>query len=97
MYACQTIDINSSIYECNEVLSAIHILQSLYTPHYTICGGDWNTDFTRKPSLLTKLLVSFSDYKGLTSVNLVSNAQQFIYVRDINDLMSLIASFHHKR
>ena len=86
-------DINSNIYEYNEVLSAIHMLQSLYTPHYIICGGDWNTDFTRKTSLLTKSLVSFCDYEGLTCVNLVSNAQQFTYVSDMNGSKSLIDHF----
>ena len=68
-------DIYSNIYEYNEVLSAIQMLQSLYTPHYIICGGDWNTDFTRKTLLLTKSIVSFCNYDGLTCVNLVSNAQ----------------------
>ena len=86
-------DINCNIYEYNEVLSAIHMLQSLYTPHYIICGGDWNTDFTRKTSLLTKSLVSFCDYEGLTCVNLVSNAQQFTYVSDMNGSKSLIDHF----
>ena len=86
-------DINSNIYEYNEVLSAIHMLQSLYTPHYIICGGDWNTDFTRKTSLLTKLRVRFCDCERLTCVNLVSNAQQFTYVSDINGSKSLIDDF----
>ena len=83
-------DININIYEYNEVLSAIHMLQSLYTPHYIICDGDWNTDFTTKTSLLTKSLVSFCDREGLTCVNLVRNAQQFTYVRDMNGSKSLI-------
>ena len=29
-------DINSNIYEYNEILGDIHMLQSLYTPHYMI-------------------------------------------------------------
>ena len=65
----------------------------IYTPHYIICGRDWNTDFTRKTSLLTKSLVSFCDYEGLTCVNLVSNAQQFTYVSDMNGSKSLIDHF----
>ena len=69
-------NINSNIYGYNEVLSAIHMLQSSYTLHYIICGGDWNTDFTRK-----------------TCVNLVSNAQQFIYVSDMNGSQYLIDHF----
>ena len=77
-------DININTYEYNEVLSAIHMLQSLYTPDYIICGGDWNTDFTRKNSLIKKSLVSFCDYERLTCVHLVSNAQQFTYVSDMN-------------
>ena len=81
------------IYKYNEVWSVMHMLQSLYTHHYIICGGDWNTYFTRKTSFLTKSLVSFCDYEGLTCVNLVSNAQQFIYVSDINGSKSLIDNF----
>ena len=69
------------------------MLQSLYTPHCIICGGDWNTDFTRKTSLLTKSLVSFCDYEGLTCVHLVSNAEQFTYVSDMNGSKSLIDHF----
>ena len=47
----------------------------------------------RKTSLLTKSLVSFCDYEGLTCVNLVSNAQQFTYVSDMNGSKSLIDHF----
>ena len=72
-----TNDINSKIYEYNEVLSSIHMLQSLYNPNFITCGGDWNTDLTRKTLLFTKSIVRFCDNEGLTGVNLVSNVQQF--------------------
>ena len=49
--------------------------------------------FTRKTSLFTKSLVSFCDYEGLTCVNLISNAQQFTYVSDMNGSKSLIDHF----
>ena len=64
-------DINSNIYEYSEVLSSIHMLQSLYNPNFIICGGDWKTDLTRKTSLFTKSLVRRCDNNGLTCVNFV--------------------------
>ena len=77
-------DINSNIYKYNEVLSSIHMLQSLYNPNCIICGGDWNTNLTRKNSLFTKSVVRFCGSEGLTGVNCVSNVQQFTYVSDMN-------------
>ena len=61
MCVCMLNDINSNIYDYNEVLSSIHMLQSLYNPNFIICGGKWNTDFTRKTSLFTKSLVCSCD------------------------------------
>ena len=72
-------DINSNIYEYNEVLSSIYMLQSLYNSIFIICGRDWNTYFIRKISLFTKSLVRFCDNKGLTGVNFVSNVPR-IYI-----------------
>ena len=46
VYTCH--EINSNTYDYKEVLSAIYMLQLLYTPHYIICGGDWITYFTKK-------------------------------------------------
>ena len=86
-------DINSNIYEYNEVLSSIHMHQSLYNPNFIICGGDWNTDLTRKTSLFTKSLVRFCDSEGLTCVNFVSNVQQVTYVCDMNGSKSTIDHF----
>ena len=68
-------DINSNIYEYNEVLSSMHMLQSLYNPNFIICGGDWNADLTRKTSHFTKSLVRFCE--GLTCMHSVSNIQHF--------------------
>ena len=86
-------DINSNIYEYNEVRSSIYMLQSLYNPNFIICGGDWNTALTRKTSLFTKSLVRFCDSEGLTCVNFVSNVQQFKYVSDMNGSKSTIDHF----
>ena len=69
------------------------MLQSLYNPNFIICGGDWNTDLTRKTSLFTKSLIRFCDSEGLTWVNFVSNVQQFTYVSDMNGSKSTIDHF----
>ena len=73
--------INSNEY--NYVLSSFHMLQCLYNPNFIICGGDWNTDLTRKISIFTKSLVRYCYSERLTCVNCVSNVQQFTYVSDM--------------
>ena len=77
----------------NSVLIVIQAQQAKYSPVYMICGGDFNTDLSRKRSGHSKSLLQFCLDCNLECIYSCSNNIKFTYISDMNKSTSIIDHF----
>ncbi len=76
--------------EYNNILSIIEALQVKHDPVYIICGGDYNTDFSRVRSLHTCALIDFCNDNYLVCTGILGGSIDHTYHSDMNGITSII-------
>ncbi len=83
-------DLRANSIEYRNILSIIEALQCKHNPVYIICGGDYNTDFSRVVSSHTCALIDYCRINNLGCTGMLGKPIDYTYQSDMNGATSTI-------